>query len=407
MIGVLLWVALRSLRQHAVRSALTLVSIGIGCFGIVSMTSLAESGFASLEKSIEEMGGARLLMFVPKRPERAETRAQSYDLGLTRVDRDRALGDIAELDGASLLATLGRHEMVSDEGLDASTDLVAADAAFFSLFRMRVAEGRAFDETENLGRAAVCVVGHRTAQRLWRGSALGHWLTAGSLRCRVIGVFADNDRFGLRFGFEWTDLVVVPHETGADVLPEARAAAMILAKTRHPDANEHVKRVVNARLGERHHGIDDFTIYDFSSVMARFDALFAILEAIVALVAAVSLVIGGVGVMNMLLVSVTERVREIGVRKALGARPADIAAQFAAEALTLSGVGGVAGSAAGVGVAAGSALLIQRALPGWVPVISWLSVGLAVASALGIGAVFGWAPARRAARLDPVKAIRS
>lgn len=195
-IGVLLWVALRSLRQHAVRSTLTLVSIGIGCFGIVSMTSLAESGFASLEKSIEEMGGARLLMFVPKRPERAETRAQSYDLGLTRWNRDRALGDIAELDGASLLETLGRHEMVSDEGLNASTNLVAADAAFFSLFRMRVAEGRAFDETENLGRAAVCVVGppHRPS-----GSGAARPWGTGSPRAacaRVIGVFADNDRFG-------------------------------------------------------------------------------------------------------------------------------------------------------------------------------------------------------------------
>ncbi|MBI3201995.1 MAG: ABC transporter permease [Myxococcales bacterium] len=406
MVGTLLWVALRSLRQHTVRSLLTLLSIGIGCFGIVSMTSLAESGFASLEKSIEEMGGARLLMFVPKRPERAEARASSFSLGLTRVDRDRALSDLAELDGATLLATLGRREVVSDAGLEVSTDLVAADAAFFDLFRMRVAEGRAFTEAENLGRAPVCVIGHKTAERLWPGSAVGHWLVAGALRCRVIGVFADNDRFGLSFGFEWTDLLVVPHETGAVALPEARSAAMILAKTRQPSENEHVKRVVNARLVERHHGVDDFTIYDFSSVMARFHALFTVLEVIVALVAAVALVIGGVGVMNMLLVSVTERVREIGVRKALGARPADIAAQFAAEALALSGLGGTLGAVAGVLVAGGSAILIRRALPGWVPVTSWVAVGLALASALGIGAVFGWAPSRRAARLDPVEALR-
>src|SRR5262249_13712768 len=121
---------------------------------------------------------------------------------------------------------------------------------------------------------------------------------------------------------------------------------------------------------------------------------------------AIALVIGGVGVMNMMLVSVTERVREIGVRKALGARSRDIGRQFSIEAIVLSAVGGFGGIGLGIGVALGSAWLIQRALPGWVGHVSWAAVLLALCSALGVGALFGWAPARRAARLDPVEAMR-
>jgi putative ABC transport system permease protein len=345
-------------------------------------------------------------MFVPKKPERAGARVESYSSGFTEVDRERVFSDVPGLERVSMLATLDKKDAVADTGRASPTDLVAADSAFFELYRMRVAEGRAFDESENRRHAPVCVVGHKLAERLWDGSPREHWLEIGNMRCRVIGVFANNDRFGLQLGFNWTDLVVVPHATATDAMPEVRAETMLMVKTRSPESNELAKRVINARLIERHHGIDDFTIYDFSSVLQRFDATFRILEALVGLIAAIALVIGGVGVMNMMLVSVSERVREIGLRKALGARPSDIGRQFSIEAMVLSGVGGLSGVSFGVAVALGSAVLIRRALPGWVGTVSWPAVVTALVSALVVGGIFGWAPARRAARLDPVEAMR-
>src|SRR5207249_4529776 len=154
-----------------------------------------------------------------------------------------------------------------------------------------------------------------------------------------VGVLADNKRFGTSFGFDWVDLVVAPYTTVAEVEPGIDEELLLIAKTDDSANNEVAKRVVNALMIERRHGVDDFTIYDFCRIMDKFENLFAIMEAIVALIAGVALLIGGVGVTNMMLVSVSERVREIGIRRALGARPADVGAQFLIEAILLSSAG--------------------------------------------------------------------
>lgn len=401
----LLRLAARALRQHAFRSFCTVLSVAVGCFGIVAMTSLAESGLTSLAASIEELGGARLIFFVPKQPEREKKRAESYETGLDREDRDRAFAGLS-LDGLAMQATVGEKAVNADSGKSGTSDLVAADAGFFELFRMKLKEGRSFSDADERASQPVCVIGHLTAEKLWEGSALGHWLAVGALRCRVIGVFANNERFGVRFGFEWTDLVVVPHSTASHVMPEVKAGTGILVKTRAVGDNEYVKRVANTRLGVRHHGVDDYTIFDFSHTMERFTTTFQILELMVALVASIALFIGGVGIMNMMLVSVAERVREIGVRKALGARRRDIAAQFASEALLLGAIGGGTGVLGGIAVALGAGQLIALALPSWIGVVSkGASLGAFLASVL-IGLVFGWLPAHRAGRLEPVEAMR-
>jgi putative ABC transport system permease protein len=181
---------------------------------------------------------------------------------------------------------------------------------------------------------------------------------------------------------------------------------MLVAKTDDARSNDPVKRILNARLMERHHGVDDFTIYDFSTIMTKFEQVFAILEAIVGLIAGIALLIGGVGVMNMMLVSVSERVREIGIRKALGASPWDISAQFLCEATLLSGLGGLLGTLSGALVASLASVVIQGMVATWVGVVSKAAVAAAMGVSLGVGVGFGWLPARRAGRLDPIVAMR-
>ncbi|AUX40005.1 macrolide ABC transporter ATPase [Sorangium cellulosum] len=403
---VYLGIAAKALSAHKLRSLLTVLSITIGAFAIVLMTSLAEGGLLTLSRGIEDLGGARLILIAPKEPVRAERKKTMYTTGFTREDRDRLALGVPHVVEHALYAGLGTRDVTSDEGKEDRTHLVAADSRFFDVFRMSVARGRAFFDEEDRRRARVCIAGPKLAARLWRGDPIGRTVTVGALRCRVIGVLAQSDRLGVNFGFDWVDVLVAPIDTVADVDDAVDDASLIVIKTDDPRNNDPVKRILNALLVERHHGVDDFTLLDFSGIMQKFEAVFSMMKAIVGLIAGVALLIGGVGVMNMMLVSVSERVREIGIRKALGAAPFDISAQFLCEAALLSGFGGVLGVLGGALAAELASALIHRFVPSWVGAVSTAAVVAALLVSSGVGVVFGWLPARRAGRLDPVAAMR-
>ena len=412
-------IARRVLWAHRFRSLLTVLSVTFGAFSIVLMSSLAESGLATLSAGIEELGGARLVDIAVKNPERAEARRISYTRGLTVEDRDLLFTALPHVLERSMFATLSRKDVSADSGELTRADLVAADAGFLDLFRMRLAKGRGFTDDENRRHAKVCVVGHKTAERLWSGSpplkgksefgevnAIGRWLTVDGLRCHVVGQLASQDRWGINFGFDWLDVVVVPIETLGDLDPLASRGAELLLKTDAPKSNEIVKRILNALLIERHHGVDDFEIFDFAGFMEKFHQVFGVMNAIVGVIAGIALLVGGIGVMNMMLVSVSERVREIGIRKALGASPRDIGAQFLAEAIVLSASGGLLGVVGGVVMALLTGAILKHFKPMWVAVVSHDAVLTALLVSIGVGLVFGLFPARRAGRLDAIQAMR-
>ncbi|WP_437867290.1 ABC transporter permease [Sorangium sp. So ce363] len=399
-------IAAKALSAHKLRSLLTVLSITLGAFAIVLMTSLAEGGLLTLGRGIEQLGGARLILVVPKAPERAERKKTMYVTGFTRRDRDRLARGVPHVAEHTMYAMLGSRDVTSDEGKEDRTDFIAADSGFLDAFRMPVARGRTFSDEEDRRRARVCVAGPKLAARLWRGDPIGRWVTVGALRCRVIGVLADADRMGVNFGFSWVDLLVAPLDTAADVEKAVSTSALLVIKTDDVRNNDPVKRIINALLVDRHHGVDDFTLLDFSSIMQKFEAMFTTMKAIVGLIAGVALLIGGVGVMNMMLVSVSERVREIGIRKALGASPRDISAQFLAEAALLSGFGGLLGVAGGAAAAELASAVIRRFTPSWIGAVSTPAVIAALLVSSGVGVVFGWLPAQRAGRLDPVAAMR-
>ena len=403
-----LGLAVAGLAARRGRSALTILSITIGAFAIVVMSALASSGLRTMERGIEELGGARIVMVVSKTPERAEAKQAAYRRGFTLADRDRYIEGIPHVGGVTLFSRLGKKEVQAESGLRATTSVVAADAGFFDVFRMKVARGRAFTDEENRGRVPACVVGHKLADKIGPSPTepLGRLLSVGGLRCRIEGVFADNDRFGVGFGFDWTDLVVVPGESMSDVDPQVTLRATLFVQTDSPASNEIVKRIINARLSARHPGVDDFTLFDFSHMMESFRFVFAAMELVVALLAGISLFVGGVGVMNMMLVAVSERTTEIGIRKALGASARAIGAQFLVESALLATLGGGSGVAAGLGTAALASVLIARSIKSWQPDYApWAAAG-ALVVAVGLGVVFGWLPAKRAAALDPIAAMR-
>ncbi len=402
-------IARKVLWAHRFRSLLTVLSVTFGAFSIVLMSSLAESGLATLSKGIEDLGGARLVDVGVKNPERAEGKTASYSRGITVADRDLLFSAVPHVVEKSMFSELWRRDVAGDSGVLTRTDVVAADAGFLDLFRMRLAHGRGFTDEENRSHAKVCVVGHKLAKKLWGGDdpeSLGRWLTVGGVRCQVIGQLANQERWGINFGFDWLDVLVVPIDTYADYDPDVQKQAELLFKTDDSRMNEPVKRIINALLVERHHGVDDFQIFDFAGFMDKFHQTFMIMKIIVGFIAGIALLVGGVGVMNMMLVSVAERVREIGIRKAIGASPFDIGAQFLLEAMVLSGSGGGIGVSGGVGAAVLAGAIIHGMKPMWVSEVSTSAAVIAVTVSVVVGVVFGLFPAVRASRLDAITAIR-
>ncbi len=400
-------IATRALAGHKFRSTLTVLSITLGAFAIVLMTSLAESGLQTLMRGLEDLGGSRLILLVGKKPERAEQKAASYTRGLTLADRELLRAALPAVEARSLYAPLWRKDIVGDSGVATRTDFVVADAGFFELFKMKLAEGRPFDEEDNRQHRKTCVVGHKLAEKLWPGDrALGRSVTIAGLRCRIVGQLENRDRWGVHMGFDWLDVIVVPIDTYSDVVPQILNQGELLLRTDSASSNELTKRIINSLLKERHNGVDDFEIIDFARFLKNFQQVFFIMKMIVAFIASIALLVGGVGVMNMMLVSVSERVREIGIRKALGASPLAIGSQFLTEAVLLSGVGG----SVGVGAGASLAFVVNRVIHGfqsnWVGVLAEGAVVAALAVSFSIGVVFGFLPAFRAARLDPVEALR-
>lgn len=398
--------AARALRAHGFRSSLTVSSIMLGAFSIVLMMSLASSGLTTLVRDIESLGGAQIILIMPKKPDPVPGRPEAPRGELTRGDRDALFEALPHTVERTVYASLGGREAINARGTTVRTDLVAADAGFFSALGLRLASGRLYTDAEDRRHARVCVVAHRVAERLFEGQAVGRWMTMDGERCQIVGQLAPVDHWDSNFGFEWLDFVAMPLESLAETRPEVRTDSQIQLRTDGVASNDIVKRVANAILGERHRGVGDYEIWDFNSFMAQFHTIFAVMEAVVGLIAGIALFVGGIGVMNMMLVSVSERTREIGILKALGASPSAIAQQFLWEATVLSGAGGLAGAGAGVAAAIAVNLGIQSVQASWVGEVSVPAVVVSIAVCLLVGVGFGFFPAQRAGRLDPVEAMR-
>lgn len=404
----LLRMAASALAANRARSLLTVLSITIGAFAIVVMSSLAESGLNTLVKGIEDLGGARIILAWSKKPERGQNKAYAYAKGIRPVDRDRVVRDLPHVESSTLYYDMDWMQVVTDHGLKTRSSVVAGDGAIFRAMVMPIGKGRAFTEEENRQHAQVCVIAKKLAETVFPTphEPLGSLISVGpSLRCRVVGVLANINRPRM-FDFDWSNVVVVPNETMTDADPAAPESGCLFVKTDSPAANDIVKRLINARMEQRHPGLDDFTILDFAKAMEQFQLTFKIIELIVAVLAGIALFVGGVGVMNMMLVAVSERVREIGLRKALGASPRTIGTQFLIESALLSVFGGVVGVTLGLGVAMGASKLISKQFETWQASLALWSVVAALVVTFFIGIAFGWLPAKRAAALDPVEAMR-
>jgi putative ABC transport system permease protein len=398
-----------AIAAHPMRSALTSLGVVIGVAAVVMMTSI---GLGAQQRVTSAIGGlgSNLLIVSPgaSRGPGGGFVSQGAGSGMSLNDDDAEA--IGKLDGvaASAPAVRGGAQLAS-EGANWSTRVEGVTPDYLVARDLTIASGRMFDETEARQGRKVIVIGQTIATELFGEGVdpIGRRIRVGAVPFEVIGVLASRGQSG--FGQDQDDIVLGP-------LPAVRSRIVgrrvrgdnvqtIYVKAETADDLVRVQEDLSNLLRERHRirpgQDDDFSVQNMASIMEAMQASVKTFTGLLAAVAAVSLVVGGVGIMNIMLVAVTERTREIGLRMALGARRTDVLLQFALEAMTLSVIGGAIGLVLGVG---GGALMAK--LGDWPVAIAAWSIPVSLGFSLLVGLVFGAYPSWRAARLDPIEALR-
>ena len=393
----LLRFAVGSLRGHRLRTALSVIGVGIGIASVMVLTSLGEGARAYVAGEFMSLG-SNLLIIVPGKTE-TEGEAPIFSQAPRDLTLDDAQAVLRRCVRARRVAPLllGSAMAAYDEKQREVT-VFGTTGDMLAIRQMKMQTGR-FLPTGDLHRSArVCVIGSKLVQELYGGgNPLGTVIRVGQERFKVIGVLASR---GTSLGFDMDEVVEIP--VGAALALFNRTTLFrILVEIRSHEEIDAAALEVKSILKERHDGVEDVTIIKQDSVVKAFDKILSVLTAALAGIAAISLGVAGIGIMNVMLVSVSERTSEIGLLKALGAAKGQILAAFFAEAALLSTFGGMIGVAGGYGITA-LARRFWPALPAHAP--SWAVVA-AVVVAVGMGLVFGALPARRAGGLDPVTAL--
>ena len=390
---------------HKLRSFLTVLSITIGAGSIVAMTSLAQSGLATLTRGIEEVGGTRFISVFADEPKKAKDKRGNYAKRLTLGDRDALSAALPDLESIVASINFYNSPVAAGDRPAVMTSVLATEPNYFGAYKMKVGVGRQLTDADRDYRGRVAVIGDELREKLFGkgGEAIGREVRFRGDRFRVVGVLSANQKGdSINLGYDWDTVMIVPITApgmGTDV-------EQISMTVRETEQGDHAIRVANAVLLHRHNGVDDFQIFDFGGLLKNFYAAFAVMRLVVGAIASIALIIGGVGVMNIMLVAVQERMREIGLRKALGATAATIRNQFLMEAVALTLVGAAVGVAGGSAVAWGGSQLIKAMNPAWVPTFSMGSVMVALAASSAVGLFFGWFPAMRAAESEPIACLR-
>jgi putative ABC transport system permease protein len=406
-LGALLRIALRALAVNKLRSGLTMLGIIIGVAAVIVMVAVGAGAQARVEEQIRSLGSNLLLILSGARTHGGVRLAVGSSYTLSEDDALAINREIQEATAAPALR--GGAQVIWGNG-NWSTQIYGTTPEYLQVRQWRLASGRIFEPAEMSGAGKVCIVGQTVVRELFGGDdPVGQVVRIKRVPFTVIGVLENKGQSMM--GSDQDDIILVPIATargrvlGAANLAKQRAVSTIWVKVADGYDTQAVEAQVRALLRQRHRlqpgAEDDFSLRNLAEVMAAQEASSRVLALLLAAVASVSLVVGGIGIMNIMLVSVTERTREIGLRMAVGARTRDILGQFLVEAVTLSLIGGLAGVLLGVG---GALLVAQFA--GWQILLSGNAVALAVGFAFAIGVFFGFYPARKAARLNPVEALR-
>ena len=399
-------VALRALGRNTLRSILTGLGVVIGVAAVIAMVAIGDGAKARVADTFASLGSNMLIVMSGSSSGGGAMGGAGSMPSLTWDDLKAIQNELTSVrDAAPVLRSAAQ---VMSEDANWNTSIQGTSPAFLQVRSWPVAQGGAFGQADVDGGMKVALLGQTVVEKLYGLSAnpVGQVVRIKNVPFTVAGVLGKKGQ--TPWGQDMDDVVLVPYTTFMQKVQgglKTYIQGQIVASGRDNDGNDRVQRQIKALLRDRHHlpgsADDDFTIRNPSEMAAAQAEGTKTLTTLLMAVAAVSLLVGGIGIMNIMLVSVTERTREIGVRMAVGARSRDIQLQFLVEALTLSMAGGLIGVGLGLGLAAwmassfGWSMLVR-------PDIIVLSVGFSAA----VGVLFGFYPALKASRLDPITALR-
>ena len=390
--------ALRAIRRNLLRSFLTVLGIVIGVAAVITMVTLGNGATRSVTDQISAMGSNLLIVIPGQRFGPGGDNAPRFKI----ADADAVR---AQVSAARLVAPVVNSSATAVfQANNWSTMVTGTTSDYFEAGNWEFASGRAFTDAEDRAGRAVCVIGETVRNKLFgTGDPVGEEIRVRQFACEVVGLLKSKGQSAM--GSDQDDAIVMPLRTVQRRLTGNNDVGRMMIAADQGSSIDAVKTQVTELMRERRKIAesedDDFRVMDTRQLAQTLTSTTKILTMLLAAVAAVSLLVGGIGIMNIMLVSVTERTREIGTRLAIGALEREVLLQFLVEAVVLAGLGGIAGIVLATASSIGLAKLMGVPYI-FSPGINLLSFGFATA----IGVLFGWVPARRAASLNPIEALR-
>ncbi len=395
-------IALRALRRNKLRTVLTMLGIIIGVGAVIAMVGIGNGAKAQVQARIAALGQNVLLVFA------GDFRRGGVSSGFGSAGTltiEDALAIQNEVPGVAAVSpeirTFGQIA-VGNQNVNSSVQGEGVD--YLTIRQWDLADGSNFTEADVRSAAKVAIIGKTTADRLFaEDDPVGKVIRIRNVPIKVLGVL--KAKGSSLMGSDQDDVVIMPYTTAMRRIAGTTTLRGIIISTVSSDRMPEVQNGIMELLRQRHRiqagREDDFTVRSQQEISEAMTATTETMTALLAGVAIISLIVGGIGIMNIMLVSVTERTREIGIRMAVGARGRDILSQFLIEAVTLSSIGGLLGIAVGLGGAKAITVIKQ-----WPTLVSVDSIVIAFCFSAAVGVFFGFYPARKAAQLDPIEALR-
>ena len=399
MIGNAFLLALRALRRNVLRSILTMLGIIIGVAAVIILVTLGSGATERVRQQIASLG-SNLLMVSPGK--RMGPGQSSGAAPFKLADAEAIARDVPSLAAVAPVSSRSTTAIYAHENW--STTVTGTTEQFFTLSNRKTSEGRIFTAAEVRSGAAVCLVGETVRAKLFGGqNPIGSHIRLQKLSCEIIGLIQPKGQSNM--GQDQDDLIVVPLRTFQRRIAGTDDVSLIQISARDGVSTDKVKRDVSRLMRARRHlsstQEDNFNVMDMKEIATMLSGTTQMMTMLLSAVAAVSLLVGGIGIMNIMLVSVTERTREIGTRLAIGALEREVLLQFLVESVVLSSLGGLIGIVLALIASVSLAGVLQVPFVFNGPIVL---LGFAFSGAVGV--IFGYVPAKQAARLDPIEALR-
>jgi putative ABC transport system permease protein len=397
-------IALRALGRNKMRSSLTMLGIIIGVGAVIAMVGIGQGASASIQSQIAQLGNNMLFVWAGSTNQGGMRGGSGSSATLVPEDVDAIEAECPAVLAASPGVRANGQLVFGNQNWSASSGIQGANEKFPDIRAWPVSTGEFFTQGDVRTAARVCVIGKTIVDNLFAGTdPIGQTMRIRNLPFRVIGVLATKGQN--QYGQDQDDTVIVPYTTAQKKMLSITHIHNIMVSAVSPAATFTAEKQITDLLRQRHrlgpNQENDFSVRNLTDVAEAADQSSKIMTNLLASIAGVSLLVGGIGIMNIMLVSVTERTREIGIRMAIGARSGVIRRQFLIESITLSVVGGIFGVLLGVG----ASITISNTL-NWPTLISPISIFASVIFSVLVGVAFGYYPARKAASLDPIDALR-